>query len=180
MKNFDNFVQYVVKKWRQEKKTILENAGLSGLSNREYGDLAEDYVLKRVEKLTPTYTAFKSNGSQTPADILACSRRNGYWHIMLIQVKSSKDKNTIEKLDSNKKKVFNEFAKFLKAEITNSGLLNEYKTKPIIISNGYAGVLRTSTGHILIEGKGFKIFKRNSSQLDIDDIIEKVKESHEL
>ncbi len=64
MKNFEAFVIYIVKKWKYEKNVILESAGLSGLSNREYGDLAEDYIIKRISKLSPQYTAFKSNGSQ--------------------------------------------------------------------------------------------------------------------
>jgi hypothetical protein len=180
MKNFDKFVQHIVNKWRQEKKLILENVGLGGLSNREYGDLAEDFILKRITKLTPKYDAVKSNGSQSPADILACARRNGYWHFMLIQVKSSNDKDNIEKLDADQKKVFDEFCKFLKREISISGHLDDYKEKPIIISNGYAAVLRTTTGHRLIEGKAFKIFKVNSYDLDTEDIKGKVTETHKL
>lgn len=180
MKKFEIFIAHVVSKWRQEKKIILESVGLGGLSNREYGDLAEDYVLRRIERLNPNYKAFKSKGSQSPADILACSRRNGYWHIMLIQVKSSKDKDTIEKLDIEQIKVFDEFAKFLKKEISNSGLLDDYKAKPIIISNGYAAVFRTTTGYRLVDRKPFKFFKMNFSELSIDEIKEKVIQTHKL
>lgn len=89
MKDFEVFTTYVVKKWRGDKVALLASTGLNGLSNREYGDLAEIFVQK---KLNPNYKAFITTGSQSPADIIAVARRNGYWHIMLVRVKSSNDK----------------------------------------------------------------------------------------
>lgn len=180
MINFENFVIHVVNKWRTEKKIILERGGLAGISNREYGDLAENYILKRIGNLVPNYKAQKSAGSQSPADILSVGRRNGYWHIMLVQVKSSSTKDSIAKLDDLDKKVFDEFAKFLKSEIIKSGLLDQYKDKPIIISTGYAAVLRTKTAHRLVESKAFKLFTLNSSNLNATDVREKVRTAHNL
>lgn len=180
MKNFDEFVKHIVANWRAEKKAILEQVGLGVPSNREYGDLAEDYILKRIKKLEPNYNAQKTSGSQSPADIISVARRNGYWHIMLIQVKSSPAKETIEKLKENDKKVFDEFAKFIKKEIVESELLKDYRKKPIIISNGYAGVLRTKTAHRLASVQSYKIFKLNASLLNISDVKQKIKIAHRL
>ncbi len=180
MKNFEKFVYHVVNKWRKDKRMILEGAGLSGLSNREYGDLAEDYVLSRIKNLKPSYQAHKSNGSQSPSDILSVARRSGYWHIMLIQVKSSYNKSTIEKLSVEDKKVFDQFARFLKSEVIHSGLLDDYKDKPIIISTGYAAVLRTKNSHRLVMGKAFKIFKHNTKELDIAKVKATIIETHKL
>lgn len=180
MENFEEFVGYVVKKWRKEKKGILEHANLGWLSNREYGDLAEDYILRQTKKLIPKYSAFKSTGSQSPADIFAYSRRNGYWHIMLIQVKSSGSKTQIEKLNQTDKKVFIAFAKFIKKEIDSLGLLDSYKTKSVFISTGYAAVLRTKTGNRLVEAKGFNVLKANTSGLNFDKIKLQIIEAHQL
>ncbi len=140
MKNFETFVDHVVSKWRTEKKTILESYGLGMPSNREAGDLAEKYVVSKIDKLKPTYTSFISKGSQTPSDIFSVARRNGYWHIMLTQVKSSYSKDTIYELNKTEIEQFLAFANFVKSEIKSSGYLDLYKDKPIIISIGYAGV----------------------------------------
>ena len=184
MKHFKLFVDEIVSNWRSEKKTILENAGLGRPSNRETGDSAEDYILRKVSRLKPNYQGVKSNRSQTPSDIFCVARRNGYWHIMLIQVKSSTSKNGIYELNENDKKVFDEFAKFIKTQIGSSEYMINYKKSPLIISNGYAGVFRNESGkiakHSLVETKAFKIFKRNSGKLDIDDVKKRVVLAHKL
>jgi len=184
MKNFELFVDEIVDQWRSEKKTILESAGLKGLSNREKGDLAEDYILRKVSKIKPYYNAVKSKGSQTPSDIYSVARRNGYWHIMLIQVKSSVNSKGIYKLNDNDKKALDELAKFIKKQIGVSNHMADYKKKPLIISNGYAGVYRNVNGknvkHTLIDSKAFKIFKRNAAALDIEDVKKKVALAHKL
>ncbi|WP_233862340.1 hypothetical protein [Tenacibaculum piscium] len=182
MKNFELFVNEIVNQWRSEKKTLFESAGLSGLSNRENGDLAEDYILRKVEKLKPKYNGMKSTGSQTPSDIFAVARRNGYFHIMLIQVKSSTNKSGIYKLNENDKKAFDELAKFVKRQIGISEHMKNYRKSSIIISTGYAGVYRNEKPikHNLIESKEFKIFKRNTSNLDMKKIKEIIVLAHKL
>tara|TARA_R110002051_G_scaffold2660_1_gene14265 strand:+ start:14668 stop:14838 length:171 start_codon:yes stop_codon:yes gene_type:complete len=55
MKNFELFVDEIVSKWFTEKKAILESAGLSVTSNRETGDLAEDYILRKIKGLPQNY-----------------------------------------------------------------------------------------------------------------------------
>ena len=184
MIEFEKFVEYLVDNWKTEKKLILENVGLSGLSNRQYGDKAEKYILGKVKSLTPKYQAYITKGSQTPADIISVARRNGYWHIMLIQVKSSKDKTSIYKLDKNDKKAFDEFAKFVKTCIDKFSSYSKYKDKLIVISTGYSGILRTENNsrisHRLVETKYFKIFKKNALGLKMNEIEEKIKVSHKL
>ena len=49
--HFEQFTTHLIAKWRKEKQTELAAAGLAGLSNREYGDKAEEYVQKRVQKI---------------------------------------------------------------------------------------------------------------------------------
>ena len=184
MKNFKEFTEFLVDNWRTEKRIILESVGLEGLSNREYGDKAETYILKKVKALIPKYEVYLSKGSQTPADILSVARRNGYWHIMLIQVKSSSDKNTIYKLNEDDKKVFKEFAKFVKSSINKFEPLKEYSDKSIIISTGYSAVLRIENNnkiiHKLIESKAFNFFKKNAIKLDINKFKEIVTLAHKL
>ncbi|WP_299223825.1 hypothetical protein [uncultured Psychroserpens sp.] len=184
MKNFELFVNDVVTKWRSEKKILLASGGLAGVSNREAGDLAEEYILRKVKALSPKYICFKSSGSQTPSDIYSVARRNGYWHIMLIQVKSSNDINAVYKLNKDDKKVFDTLAKFIKKQINTSEYMKAYKSSPIIISNGYAAVHRNETGkivrHSLIEGKGFKLFLKNASKLNMDSVNKKIGLTHKL
>jgi hypothetical protein len=102
MKNFEDFVNHIVVKWKTEKKILLEKGGQLGMpSNRQVGDLAEKYIISKIDKLSPSYTSCISKGSQTPADVYSVARRHGYWHIMLIQIKSSRDKSLIYKLNSD-------------------------------------------------------------------------------
>lgn len=102
-----------------------------------------------------------ASGSQTPADIYSIARRDGYWHIMLIQVKSSKVKDNIYELSATEIKQFSELAKLIKSEISNCDILEDYKKKPIIITTGYAGVLSIETNktlqHRLTKAKAYKI-----------------------
>ena len=105
MKNFEDFVKHIVNKWKVEKTILLSEHGLAGLANRTYGDKAEEYIKRKAEALTPNYAAFISPGSQSPADIMAVARRNGYWHIMLIQVKSSNSENSIYQLTEEESQV---------------------------------------------------------------------------
>ena len=96
MKNFEKFVNHIVTKWRVESKLILEKGGLGvPMPNRKAGDYAEKFIINKIGQLTPAYKSFLASGSQTPADIYSIARRDGYWHIMLIQVKSSKVKDNI-------------------------------------------------------------------------------------
>lgn len=185
MKKFEDFVNHIVEKWRTENKVILEKAGLGmSIPNRIAGDLAEKFILKKIDNLTPNYKSYFAKGSQTPSDIYSISRRDGYWHIMLIQVKSSLVKDDIEELSKVKIDKFSNLAKFIKSEILKSEILKEYKTKPIIITTGYAGVLSIDINkkyqHRLIKTKAYNIFKMNASKLDLVDIKNKLLLTHKL
>ena len=185
MKNFESFVNHIVTKWRTEKKIILEKGGLGvPVPNRIAGDLAELYILNKVAKLTPSYKSYFAKGSQTPSDIYSIARRGGYWHIMLIQVKSSTVKNNIYELNKSDIELFSSLASFMIKEIKKSDILEDYKDKPIIITTGYAGVLSiefdNKVQHRLSKIKVFKIFKMNASNLDIPNIKEKIIISHKL
>ncbi|MCU0440742.1 MAG: hypothetical protein MUC49_22850 [Raineya sp.] len=141
MKNFKEFVANIVLKWSRHKKKLLESQGLGGLSNRQYGDLAEDYILEKVQALG--YDAYKTPGSRSPADIIAVTWHYNFWHIILIQVKSSHSIKTIYRLNQDDKDELSVFNTLLKNSIkANNSILNQYNTDPIIISSGCAYVVR--------------------------------------
>lgn len=184
MKNFNLFVEHIVSTWRTEKEIILAREGLHVPSNREEGDLSERYVVSRIDKISPNYTSIISKGSQSPSDIYSVARRKNYWHIMLIQVKSSRFKNSIYKLDNKDIIKFEALAKFIKEEIPKSLILENYRKKPIVISIGYAGIYSNHevnpTRHYLIETECFKMYRLNSSGLDLSSVKKSVLLSHEL
>lgn len=184
MKNFEKFVKHIVTKWRVEKKTILERYGLGMPSNREIGDLAEKFIVSKINKLSPKYSSFISNGSQTPSDIYSVGRRNGYWHIMLTQVKCSSSKNAIYELSKIEIEQFSALAKFIKEEIVSCGLLDSYKMKSVIISTGYAGVHTTEVNgricHRTVKVIPYKLFRLNFGKLDIVQATQIVNKSHSL
>jgi hypothetical protein len=185
MKNFEKFVKHIVTKWRAEGKLILERGGLGvPIPNRTAGDFAEKFIINKIGQLTPKYQSFLASGSQTTADIYSIARRDGYWHIMLIQVKSSKVKDNIYELSATEIKQFSELAKLIKSEISNCDILEDYKKKPIIITTGYAGVLSIETNktlqHRLTKAKAYKLFKMNATNLDFSIINGKLITSHKL
>ena len=184
MKKFEFFVDEIVKQWRTEKKQLLESAGLGIPSNREIGDAAENYVLGKISKMSPKYKAVKSKGSQTPSDIYAVARRKGYWHIMLLQIKCSTDKDGIYQLNANDKKVFNELAKFVKKQISVSEFTKDYMDKPLVISAGFVGVWRnekaTPARHTIQKSMPFKIFNKKMAGFDGVEVMKKVNGAHSL
>ncbi|MDC9723406.1 MAG: hypothetical protein PSN34_11650 [Urechidicola sp.] len=101
---------------------------------------------------------------------------------MLIQVKSSKDKNNIYKLNDIERKVLNEFAKFFKKELNISKILSNYKNSAFVISTGYAGVFNDSKNnrHTLIEAKYFRSFKKNMPEMDSNKLKLKMSFAHSL
>lgn len=181
MKNFEEFVKHIVIKWKLEKKTIY---GLGIPANRVIGDLAEKYVAGKISKLNPIYSVFFPNGSQTPSDLYSVARRNGYWHIMLIQVKCSTVKTDIYELNKIEVEQFASLGKFVKAEILISPLLELYRDKPIIISIGYAGVysnqLTKPARHQLMTTKSYKMFRMNSGKLNLESIKDVIETTHNL
>jgi len=185
MKQFDEFVNHIITKWKRKNKIILEKSGLgTPIPNRIAGDFSESYVLNKIKKLTPNYQSFLANGSKTPSDIYSVARRDGYWHIMLIQVKSSFKKENIYELSETEIKQFSELAKFIKTELKDSEILENYTGKPIVITTGYVGVLSIKTDktiqHRLVKTKAFKLFKMNASKLDFTSVKEKLEISHKL
>lgn len=149
-----------------------------------FSNLAEKYIVSKIDKLSPKYLSYISKGSQTPSDIFSVARRNGYWHIMLTQVKSSSNRDAIYELNETEIKQFGVFAKFLKDEISASVFLEQYKTKPIVISMGYAGVLTAEVNGIIrhrtTKVKPYKIFRMNFGKIDVSSISETVNNSHDL
>lgn len=182
--NFEDFVQYVAIKWRV-RKIILEKGGvLEGVSRREQGDAAEDWVVKRIGTSNPTYKVVKSPGSRTPADIYTIARRKDYWHIMLIQVKSSFEKDSIYELSKNDIKVFDELAKVLIESAKSVKWRKVYGDKTIIVSTGYAGVWRIETNngvqHRLQEAYAFTLMGENITAVSFNDAHDAITNAHEL
>lgn len=148
------------------KKVIFERGGLAGAaSNRYSGDAAEEYILRRIIGMPQSCLGKKSKGSQSPADIFAVANRGRYWHIMLVQVKSSERQESIYVLNDAEKKVLNEFAKLFKKELGLSKTMSNYKNSAVIITAGYAGVFndKKNNRHLLKDTKFFSSYKRNMS-----------------
>lgn len=146
MKNFESFTNETVYIWNNE------GMGMSGLgspeiSKRKTGDKGEVFILKKLKALG--FDGFVTPGSKSPADIFAVKRRQNYYHIMLIQVKASKNANSIKKLTHNQIEKLNELAKFVKERIRKSELLKNYGSSSILISTGYAGVHSNQAGENL-------------------------------
>jgi hypothetical protein len=52
MKNFEEFVNHIVTKWKAESKLILEKGGLGvPMPNRTAGDFAEKFIINKIEVL---------------------------------------------------------------------------------------------------------------------------------
>ena len=168
MKNFKKFVDSVVAKWRNEKPTIIAKLGAVLPSNRVMGDWAEKNVVNKIKELKPEYIVFLSKGSQSPADIYAISKRLSFYHIMLIQVKSSITYDDIVKLNEEDLKLYYELGKMVKDEFKKQ--YPEFKEKPVLISMGYIGVFnevkKGKTLPILLNSFVYKTYVSNFGNVD--------------
>lgn len=184
MKNFDEFVKHIVAKWRIEKKTVYESFGLGMPANRTIGDAAEQYIARKISNHKPSYATFFPNGSQTPSDLYSVARRNGYWHLMLTQVKCSTNKAAIYELNKTEIKQFAAFARFVKKEFLSNPSLKIYRDKPIIFSIGYAGVFSNQSAsivrHQLVSAKSYSMFRANCGALDLKSVAEVLFTTHNL
>jgi hypothetical protein len=138
MENFKKFVDTVVSKWRNEKPSIIAQLGLALPGNRIMGDWAEKGVVRRIQTLKPIYKVFLSKGSQTPADVYAVCKRQSFYHIMLLQVKSSATFENVIILNEADLKLYYELGKMVKKEFKKQ--YPELKEKPLLISMGYIAV----------------------------------------
>ena len=181
MKNFESFTNYIVYLNGDLPKGM--NAGLYGsLPNRVAGDKAEQYIVRKLNTLN--YEAYITPGSKSPADIFAVKRRQGYWHIMLIQVKSSKKVSTIKKLNEAKIEELNDLGKFVKAQLKKVEMMNDYSSKPVLVSTGYAAVysLESKNGlrNLIKNTEFYSAFRSNFTNLDFAKAKEKAKAAHSL
>lgn len=181
MKNFELFTNHIVHLNGDLPKGM--NAGLSGpLPNRVAGDKAEQYIVRKLNKLN--YEAYITPGSKSPADIFAAKRRQGYWHIMLIQVKSSRNVSTIKKLNKTKVQELKDLGKFVKEQLKKVEMMNDYANKPILVSTGYAAVhsLESKSGlrNLIKETEFYSAIRSNFSRVDFAKAKEKAEESHNL
>lgn len=169
MKDFKKFVDSVVVKWRSERPTIMAKLGAVLPANRIMGDWAEKNVVNRVKELRPEYTVFLSKGSQSPADIYAISKRQSFYHIMLVQVKSSISYNDIVKLNEEDLKLYYELGKIVKEEFKKQ--YPEFKDKPLLVSMGYIGVFnevkRGKTFPMVLNSFVYKTYVSNFSKVDL-------------
>ena len=134
MENFKEFVDSIVDKWRKEKFKIYENKGLSMPANRIMGDWAEKNIVERILKIKPHYDVVLSKGSQTPSDVFSISKRKGFYHLMLNQVKSTTSPGKYFYLQDEDLKRYREFGKWFRKEANKLNLL---KGKPLIVTLGY-------------------------------------------
>lgn len=136
-KIFDEIVDHAVANWRTKRLSM--NNGLGGPSeNFPRGVAAEEYIIGKIMKLpTGMYYARQSNTrSHSPADVCAIGRRHKFWHIMLIQVKSSTDKNSIASEIATYTEGLKGFALDVKELVKSTAQGNQ----PLVITYGYAGV----------------------------------------
>ena len=134
MKQFEDFINSIVNKWRKDKFSIYEKKGLGMPTNRTMGDWAEKNVVLKIQKLKPQYETVLSKGSQTPSDIFSICKRKGFYHLMLNQVKSTASPGNEFELQDDDLKKYREFGKWFRKEANKFELL---KGKPFMITLGY-------------------------------------------
>lgn len=169
MKDFKKFVDTVVTKWRTEKSTITAKLSLAIPGNRVMGNWAEQEVVKNVKTLKPKYEVYLSKGSQSPADVYAFCRRQSFYHIMLIQVKSSAIFENVICLNENDLKLYYELGKMVKREFKKQ--FPELKEKPLLISMGYMAVFNeVKKGKVvpmIFRSYAYKNYMSNFGNVDV-------------
>ena len=179
MKDFKVFVDSIVSKWRNEKPSIVAQLGLALPANRVMGDWAEKEVVKRVKFLKPEYEVYLSKGSQSPADIYAICKRQSFYHIMLIQVKSSIVIEDVIELNDVDLKLYYQLGKMVKEEFKRK--FPTLREKPLLISMGYIAVFnevkKEKVTPMIFRSYIYKSYVSNFSNIDITKAKEIVKKA---
>ena len=179
MENFKIFVNTTVSNWQTEKPTLLAQLGLALPANRVIGDWAEQEVVKRIKTLKPQYEVCLSKGSQSPADVYAICKRQSFYHIMLIQVKSSTTFEDVICLNDTDLKLYYELGKMVKKEFKKQ--YPELKEKPLLISMGYIAVLnkveKEKIVPVIFRSYIYKRYVSNFGNVDISKAKELVRKA---
>ena len=126
------FVHEVHTKWRKV------NRSLAGLFSKQVGDEGETYI-KRTLESKHGYSVVFTPASQTPVDVIGIKWCGYFWHLVMIQVKTSTTKTAYE-LSGKETQAIRDFGRFLKEEYLASELYRDYADKPIAFSVGLANV----------------------------------------
>lgn len=167
MKNFENFVNTIVDKWRKDKFPIYEKVGLGMPANRVMGDWAEKNVVEKIKKIKPIYEVVLSKGSQTPSDIFSLSKRRGFYHLMLNQIKSTSNPGKYFNLSDDELKKYREFAKWLRKEADKMEML---KGKPFVITLGYVLVYNQERKNKVISSVMLSTIYKNAYFSNFNDL----------
>jgi hypothetical protein len=128
----EKFVHDVHAKWQKTHR------GLGGLFSKVVGDEGEAYILKILSN-KHGFDAVLTPASQTPVDVFGIKWRGYFYHIVMVQVKTSTEKS-VYKLNSKELTAITDFGRFVKEEYLNSPLYESFNQKPIVFSVGLANV----------------------------------------
>lgn len=128
----NQFVHQAHTKWRKA------NRSLAGLFSKQVGDEGEDYI-KRMLETKHGYLVVLTPASQTPVDVIGLKWCGYFWHLIMIQVKTSTVKAAYE-LSDEETEAIRAFGRFVREEYLSSELYSEYASKPITFSVGLANV----------------------------------------
>ncbi len=183
---FEVFVAKLVNRWRQDMINEQNLTMADGTSTVQRGADAEEYIIKKIENMSNSYLVCRSSGSRSPADVFALHKHHktadnkGFWHLMLIQVKSSRDKNSIARLDDSDKENLKNLATLAEELIQEESW---YGRQPLFISTGYAGVWRIgqrTVRHNLQNTEFFERIELNKGDIRYGDIKSVIQNAHSL
>ncbi len=184
MKNFELFIRECTHMWHSENTTSLNIEQLKKQRESEFDGLAEYYIIRRVANLKPSYTGIKSKDVYPQSYVFCISLRQGYWHIMLLQVKKSINKCNKELITTKEMSDLHNFAKFIKYRIRFSEYLENYRNNAMIISSGAVKIESVKIGqlihHKITNTKMFKIYKKSGKELNMIDVKRQVRKMHKL
>lgn len=152
---FESFVADTISKWDEFKTKInkdrpvlrnIEKAinelkeSLASASNYDIGRRGEMFVKSIIEN--KKYGAMLSPGSKSPADVWSFSFLDDFFHLALIQVKTTDGKDQApERLNEEKIKELELFCLFVYECLQNSTITPSIMDGvPVLVSVGYAGV----------------------------------------
>lgn len=141
---FDDFVQETVRAWPAAKPNRRPNPPkvaeiLDEMSTREKGDFGERDIAQRL--MDCGYSVAFSPGSRSPGDVWGLLVERNVLHLPIKQVKVATGERP-ETLSENEQRELAGFTTFVHERFGLSQIVpRTLKTRPLIVSSGYAGVL---------------------------------------
>lgn len=148
------------------------------LATVELGNKGELFVKERLSDRK--YRALLSAASRTPSDVWDIADMGNYYHIMLIQVKTTKGDRPAELTQENVNEL-KTLASFVVQRLKKSSKVpKDFSDKPLVLSIGYSGIVLSGDQAHVDSATCYYMWYADNLANNLDGVRAQVQTAHRL